>query len=117
MLRASFVAMLSFAAVLPVRSAAPSVGERVIALILDAPAATNAVWPGFSLPDRDWLLYDATGAYLVTKSAPPASFAPGSAGAEPAVGARRASRRSTESAPLPSSATTPDRARARRWYS
>ena len=54
--------------------AAPSVAERSVATILNAPAATNAIWPGFSLPDRDWAVQDESGVYLVTKTKPPDSF-------------------------------------------
>ncbi len=57
-----------------VSGAAPSIGERSVAAILNAPAATNAVWPGFSLPDRDWAVQDDSGVYLVTKTKPPDSF-------------------------------------------
>ena len=56
--------------------AAPSIAERSVATILNAPAATNAIWPGFSLPDRDWAVQDETGVYLVTKARPPESFTP-----------------------------------------
>ena len=57
-------------------AAAPSIAERSVAVILNAPAATNAIWPGFSLPDRDWAVQDETGVYLVTKTTPPGSFTP-----------------------------------------
>src|SRR5688572_12124182 len=74
MLRLCFVSVLCLVAVLPAHSASPSVAEKAIALILNAPEAANAVWPGFSLPERNWLIYDAAGAYLVTTSPPPPSF-------------------------------------------
>ena len=74
MLRALVVTAVSLVAVVSAQDAPTSIAERAIVLILDAPAATNAVWPGFSLPDRNWLVYDSTGTYLVTKSVPPASF-------------------------------------------
>jgi len=57
--------------------AAPSVAERSVATILNAPAATNAIWPGFSLPDRDWAVQDESGVYLVTNKRPPESFTKG----------------------------------------
>ena len=57
-------------------SAAPSIAEQSVAAILNAPAATNAIWPGFSLPDRDWAVQDESGVYLVTKTRPPDSFTP-----------------------------------------
>ena len=57
-----------------VSGAAPSIAERSVAAVLNAPAATNAIWPGFSLPDRDWAVQDETGVYLVTKKSPPDSF-------------------------------------------
>ena len=70
--------IVSSAAVLVLGSvlsgAAPSIGERTVAAILNAPAGTNGVWPGFSLPDRDWAVQDETGVYLVTKVRPPDSF-------------------------------------------
>ena len=53
---------------------APSIAEQSVAAILNAPAATNAIWPGFSLPDRDWAVQDESGVYLVTKATPPDSF-------------------------------------------
>ncbi len=76
MVRASVVTAVSLLAVVSAQDTPASLAERAIVLILDAPAATNAVWPGFSLPDRNWLVYDSTGTYLVTKSVPPASFEP-----------------------------------------
>lgn len=76
MVRASVVVAVSLLAVASAQDTPASIAERAVVLILDAPAAANAVWPGFSLPDRDWLVYDSTGTYLVTKSAPPASFEP-----------------------------------------
>ena len=54
--------------------AAPSIAEQSVAMILNAPAATNAIWPGFSLPDRDWAVQDESGVYLITKTKPPDSF-------------------------------------------
>ena len=53
---------------------APSIAEQSVAAVMNAPAATNAVWPGFSLPDRDWAVQDESGVYLVTKNIPPDSF-------------------------------------------
>src|SRR5262245_28999649 len=76
MVRASVVTAVSLVAIVSAQDAPKSIAERAIDLILDAPAATNAVWPGFSLPDRNWLVYDSVGTYLVTKSVPPASFEP-----------------------------------------
>jgi len=64
--------ILAFTGILS--GAAPSVAERTVATILNAPAATNAIWPGFSLPDRDWAVQDESGVYLVTKKTPPDSF-------------------------------------------
>lgn len=69
----STAAVLALTGVLS--GAAPSVAERTVVTILNAPAATNAIWPGFSLPDRDWAVQDDTGVYLVTKARPPESFA------------------------------------------
>jgi hypothetical protein len=75
MVRVSLVALtcLLVTASAP-RAARDSVAERAAELVLNAPAAANEVWPGFSMPGRDWLVYDDTGAYLVTPSKPPAPF-------------------------------------------
>ena len=68
----SFAAVLVLTTVLS--GAASSIAEQSVAAIMNAPVATNAVWPGFSLPDRDWAVQDETGVYLVTKKTPPDSF-------------------------------------------
>ena len=64
--------VLALASVLS--GAAPSIAEQSVATILNAPAAANAIWPGFSLLHRDWAVQDESGVYLVTKKTPPDSF-------------------------------------------
>jgi hypothetical protein len=48
--------------------------ERAATAALEAPAGANAVWPGFSLRERNWLIYDDDGAALWTPGLPPAEF-------------------------------------------
>ena len=74
MLRAGVAAVVCFGAAVSAPDAATSIAAKAIVLVLDAPSDANTVWPGFSLPERDWLVYDSSGAYLVTRSVPPASF-------------------------------------------
>lgn len=69
---ASFAAIVALGSASP--AAAPSIAEQSVAAVMTAPPATNAVWPGYSLPERDWAVQDETGVYLVTRSQPPASF-------------------------------------------
>ena len=54
--------------------ASAQLAERAAQAILAAPASANAVWPGYSLQDRSWVIADGRGAVLVTTIAPPPSF-------------------------------------------
>jgi hypothetical protein len=72
--RAGLVVAFCLLTVSRAHNADLSVAEQTIELILNAPPEANAVWPGFSLPQRNWLIYDAAGAYLVTTETPPPSF-------------------------------------------
>ena len=50
------------------------VAERAARAVLDALDAANQVWPEFSMLERSWLAYDASGAYLHTPGTPPPGF-------------------------------------------
>src|SRR5687768_10919463 len=54
--------------------ASAQLAERAAQAILAAPASANAVWPGYALQDRSWVIADGRGAVLVTTIAPPTSF-------------------------------------------
>ena len=55
--------------------ASAQLAERAAQAILAAPPGVNAVWPGYSIQDRSWVIVDGRGAVLVTTVAPPPLFA------------------------------------------
>jgi hypothetical protein len=61
--------------VLAQASPAPdALAEQAARIILEAPAATNGVWPGYSLPDRSFAISVADGTYVSTRAQPPEGF-------------------------------------------
>jgi len=54
--------------------AADRIAGQAMAIVIDAPAGANQVWPGFSLPSRGFAIHTATGTYLHTPGAAPEGF-------------------------------------------